>query len=191
MDSLLILNGQVEMALRGNIEAFLRAIHEQVMKVLSVKDLRRFNEKAIKMILITSAVMSNIFHALSEKEFSQGFCDLFMVPKMDVPGGKYSWLVELKYLPTSATEERITQAMADAEAQVERYASDKDLVPLLTKGYEMRAVSVVFVGAKEIRCRPWPKESGSEIRVPALPATKKKTAKTRVIVKTSPRKKKS
>jgi hypothetical protein len=115
-----LITGQIDMALRGIIAPFLQAMHEHVMKVIGVKDLVRFDEKAIKMSVITAAVLSNVFHVLSEKEFAQGCCDLFMSPKIDVPGGKYSCLVEMKYLPTKATDKQNAQALDEAETQVER-----------------------------------------------------------------------
>ncbi len=174
-----IIAAQLDMARNGTIQSFANAIHEHVMKVLGVRDLMLFDEKAVKMILITSAVLSSIFHVLSEKEFAQGYCDLFMSPKHNVPNAKYSWLIELKYLQTESTEADITKAFSEAEAQLERYASDKQLVSLLTRRHELKAVAMVFIGTKQIRCRPWPKGSGEETRVGELKAAKKAPAKKR------------
>ncbi|HRI65053.1 MAG TPA: AAA family ATPase [Polyangium sp.] len=185
-----ILAGQLKMAQLGELKAYLQVIHEEIMKVLGVKDFMRFDEKSVKMIFITSAVISNVFHVLSEREFAQGYCDLFMSPKHDVPAGNYSWLIELKYLPTNASEERIAKALEEAEEQVKRYSGDKDLMPMLTKNHELRAASVVFVGSKEIRCRPWPKKVDDEFRILAkVAAKKKKTPSRRVMGKTTPKKK--
>ena len=185
-----ILQGQIEMATRGNIGLLAEAIHEHVMKVLGLKDLVKFDEKSIKMILVTSAVLSDVFHVLSEKEFAQGFCDLFMSPKLGVPNAKYSWLIELKYLQTKASDREIAKAFAAAEEQLEKYASDKNLVPLLTKEHELKACAMVFVGAKEIRCRMWPKGSADEIIVPAKKAAAKKAAaKKKLAAKKTPAKK--
>jgi PD-(D/E)XK nuclease superfamily len=111
---------------------------------------------------------------LSEKEFAQGYCDLFMSPKGNLANAKYSWLIELKYLPTKATDGAIAKAFATAEEQLERYSADKDLVPLLTKHHELKACTIVFIGAKEIRCRMWPKGSADDIVAPAKKGTAKK-----------------
>ena len=174
-----IVDGQRQMANEGEIRLFVEALHEHVMKVLGLKDMRNFREKHVKMILITSAVLSAIFQVLSEKEFAQGFCDLFWVPRPDNFLAKYSWMLELKYLSTNASEDAIEQAFQDAQTQLARYASDPVLVPILTKAHKMNAATLVFVGAKEIRCRPWPKGSGEEFSVPAKKAAAKKTKKAR------------
>jgi hypothetical protein len=173
-----IVTGQRQMANDGTIKPFLEAIHEHVMKILGLKDLRNFSEKSIKMILITSAVLSSIFHVLTEKEMAQGFCDLFLLPRFDNFTAKYSWLIELKYLSAKATDDEIEDAFQQAESQLAKYANDPVLVPILTKNHTMKSVTLVFVGAKEIRCRPWPRESGEEIVVPKKKAgTKKATIK--------------
>ncbi len=172
-----IVEAQYEMAVHGDVKTFLQTIHEQVMKILGLKDLMKFDEKAIKRILITSAVLSNIFYVLSEKEFAQGYCDLFMFPKFDVPGGKYAWLIELKYVHADATERAIHAAFAEAETQIQKYSSDKVLIPMLTKEHELRAAAIVFIGTEQIRARPWAQGFGEEIRVPEIKVTKKaKTA---------------
>ena len=161
-----IVSGQRQMAGDGTIKPFLEAIHEHVMRILGLKDMRNFSEKNMKMILVTSAILSSIFYALSEKEVAQGFCDLFLVPRADNFTAKYSWLIELKYLSAKATEAKIEEAFQKAEAQLAKYASDPVLVPILTKNHAMKSVAVVFVGTKEIRCRPWPKGSGEAFVVP-------------------------
>lgn len=177
-----IADGQLEMALRGNIEPYLQAVYEHVMVVLGSRDMADFGERALKMILITSAVMSGIFHVLSEKEAKQGFTDLFLTPRFDAWDAKYSWMMELKYVKAKATEAAIETAFREANEQLERYTADKVLVPLLTKNHEMKAAAIVFVGAQEIRCRAWPYEAGKEWRggtkkVPKSPAGKKTSKK--------------
>lgn len=172
-----IVTGQRDMAVDGMDKPYLEAIHQHVMKILGLKDLRNFNEKALKMVLVTSAVLSGIFHVLTEKEMAQGFCDLFLVPRFDNFTAKYAWLIELKYLPARASDKAIEDAFQEAEAQLERYAQDPVLVPLLTKSHAMKAVAWVFVGAKEIHCRSWPRGSAEAFVAPPRKAAKKKKAK--------------
>ena len=97
-----------------------------------------------------------------------------MSPKFAMHDAKYSWLIELKYLPTKATEGQIRKALAEATEQLDKYAADKDLVPMLTKHHALKSVALVFVGAREIRFRPWPGDVVTA--VPAQKATTKKAA---------------
>ncbi len=173
----IIATSQRDMAVDGTAKAFLGAVHEHIMKILGLKDMRKFDEKALKMVLVTSCVLSGMFHVLTEKEMAQGFCDLFLVPRFDKFDAKYSWLIELKYLKAKATDADIEKAFRDAEKQLEKYASDPVLVPILTKQHVMKSVTWVFVGTKEIHCRAWPKGSGEDFVMPARKATKKVATK--------------
>jgi hypothetical protein len=141
------------MAVEGDIAPFLDLFHARVVKAMGLKDLRQLSEKAIKLMLMTFISLSRIFHPLSEKEFAQGYCDLFLGVSPLVPVARYAWLIELKYLPTDAKPADIDAAFAEAEAQGARYASDPHLVPLLTRGRDLKIASVVFVGAQAVHVR--------------------------------------
>jgi hypothetical protein len=105
---------------------------------------------------MTYVSLGRAFHPLSEKEFAQGYCDLFLGVSKNVAGARFSWLLEFKYLPTGAKAAKNDTAFAEAEAQVERYASDRELLPLLLGERELKAGMIVFVGTKRKLFRPWP-----------------------------------
>lgn len=114
-------------------------------------------------MLMTYLSQSRMFHVLSEKELAQGYCDLFLGPHVNAPGARYSWLLELKYLPAGAKRAHIEAAFAAAEAQVARYMSDEDLLSLLARGGEVKAGSIVFVGLKQVMYRPWASGEGEDL----------------------------
>ncbi len=161
-----------KMAVEGDIQPFLDMFHERVIRKLGVKDTRRFDEKSIKLMLMTYLSLSRMFHVLSEKEFAQGYCDLFLGASVNLPGARFSWLLELKYLPTGAKPAQIEAAFAEAATQAERYASDGDLLPLLLGDRQLRAGMLVFVGAKKVLFRPWPE-------APAAPSSRPVKARAR------------
>ena len=150
------------MALEGDIAPFLDLFHERVIKAVGLKDLRRFDEKSIKLMLLAFISLSRLFHPLSEKEFAQGYCDLFLGVSPLYPAAKFAWLLELKYLPAGAKSAQVERAFTQAAEQVARYASDERLVPLLTQGQALKAGVLVFVGAKRVLFRPWPAEGGAK-----------------------------
>ncbi len=158
------------MAEQGEIQPFLDLFHEQVIQAFSNRDTRGLDEKTIKLLLMTYASLGRAFYPLSEKEFAQGYGDLFLGASRDIAGAKFSWLLELKYLKTGARPAQIEAAFAEAEAQVARYASDQALLPLLLGDRALTAGSLVFVGAKKVLYRPW--EAGA----PRAPAAKGKKA---------------
>ncbi|MEO7330937.1 MAG: AAA family ATPase [Minicystis sp.] len=167
------------MAMEGDIAPFLALFHTRVVKAIGVKDLRRFDEKALKLMLLAFISLSRLFYPLSEKEFAQGYCDLFLGVSPLYPGAKLAWLLELKYLPTGAKAAQIERAFEQAAEQVARYAGDERLVPLLTRGQALKAGSLVFVGAQKVLFRPWPPE--------AVPAKRKASPKKASPKKPSPR----
>jgi hypothetical protein len=142
---------------------FLDLFHERVIKAVGLKDLRRLDEKAIKLMLISFISLSRLFYPMSEKEFAQGYCDLFLGVSPLYPEAKFAWLLELKYLPAGAKAPQIERAFTQAAEQVERYAGDARLVPLLTQGQALQAGMLVFVGARRVLFRPWTeKRAGSK-----------------------------
>jgi hypothetical protein len=149
------------MAFQGDIEPFLRLFHERVIKAMGLKDLRRFDEKSLKLMLLAFISLSRLFHPLSEREFAQGYCDLFLGVSPLHPAAKFAWLLELKYLPASAKPAQIEDAFAQAAEQVARYAQDERLVPLLTQGQALEAGMLVFVGARKALFRSWPSDTPS------------------------------
>jgi hypothetical protein len=150
------------MGVQGDIERFLDLFHERVVRKIAVKDTRRFDERSLKLMLMAYLSLSRMFYILSEKEFAQGYCDLFLGASSAVPGARFSWLLELKYLRTGARPGQIEAAFGEAERQVERYASDKDLLPLLLGGRALKAGMIVFVGTKRVLFRPWPAEPAAK-----------------------------
>jgi hypothetical protein len=144
------------MATIGDIEPFLSLFHEQVIQAMSVRDTRKLDEKTIKLLLVMYASLGRAFYPLTEKEFAQGYCDVFLAATPRVPGARYAWLLELKYLKAGSTPARIEAAFAEAGQQVERYASDQALLPLLVGDRALKAGMLVFVGTKKLLFRPWP-----------------------------------
>jgi hypothetical protein len=156
------LNAALEaMAVQGDIAPFLEVFHSQVLKSFGVKDTRRLDEKTIKLLFMMYVSLGRVFHPLSEKEFAQGYCDLFLGASKSVVHARYSWLLEFKYLHAGAKPKEVEAAFAEAERQVDRYASDEALLPLLLDLRELKAGMLVFVGTKKVLFRPWPPKSGA------------------------------
>ena len=62
------------------------------------------------------------------QELSGGYADIYMQPRLDVyPDLEHSYLLELKYLPSSASDADVQQAREKAIAQLTRYAQGLDI----------------------------------------------------------------
>ena len=165
------------MAFEGDIEPFLTLFHERVIKAMGLKDLRRFDERSIKLMLLAFISLSGLFHPLSEREFAQGYCDLFLGVSPLYPAAKFAWLLELKYLPAGARAAQIEGAFAQAVEQVARYAQDERLVPLLTQGQALKAGTLVFAGTRKALFRPWSSDTGAAPSPPAPTGARRGAAK--------------
>ncbi len=162
------------MANDGDIAPFLDLFQRDVLEPLSNRDTRGLDEKTLKLLMMTYASLSRAFYVLSEKEFAQGYSDLFLGASQ---GANFSWLLELKYLKAGAKPAQIEAAFSEAAAQVERYAGDQTLLPLLVRGCSLKAGTIVFIGVKKVLFRPW--EPGAKPKRSSAPRPPRKRAKGR------------
>ena len=167
------------MAVLGDIAPFLSLFHTQVLQTFSNRDMRGLDEKTIKLLLMTYASLGRAFYPLSEREFAQGYGDLFLAASKNVAGANFSWLLEFKYLKVGAKQAQIEAAFAEAEAQVARYSADPALLPHLLGDKKLKAGMLVFLGAKKVLFRPWDgaaKRAPENTEKPAKPEKPKKQA---------------
>ncbi len=160
------------MANRGDIQPLLDVFHKQVIGRLSNKDLMKFDEKNMKLMLMAYMCQTQVFNVVSEIEMAQGHCDLLLGLRGFASANKYAWIIEAKYVKTKASPAAIDKAVADGVAQIEKYAADKALVDMLTRGKELKTGVLVFVGLKDVLFRPWPPPA----KVEETATKKRKTA---------------
>ncbi|MCD5414933.1 MAG: ATP-binding protein [Clostridiales bacterium] len=111
--------------IHGEITPFIDFISTNVLKKLSNRDLIQFDEKYIKMIILSYLVMSNVFRPNSEKEIENGYIDLYLEKDLRTPEAEYEWLLELKYLKKSE-EKQIERAKIEGLKQLKRYANSSE-----------------------------------------------------------------
>jgi len=61
----------------------------------------------------------------------------------------------LKYLATDATDKQLAEKFEAAEAQLQKYLSDEKFVGALSKGFELKAGTIVFVGCSRMEWRAY------------------------------------
>ncbi len=143
------------MAADGTMDSFLDVFRQKVLKVLSNRDTMNYNEQSMKMLLVGAMTATEAFFVFSEKEFAQGYSDLFLVPNPALEDGRFAWLFELKYLSSDATEKQLADKFAAAEEQLQKYLSDETFVGALSKGLELKAGTIVFVGCSRMEWRAY------------------------------------
>lgn len=141
---------------QGTIEPLLEVFKEDVVKRLGLRETQNFTEQAMKLMLFGYLSQTGAFYLMTEKETNQGYCDLLLGIRGPGAAGKYAWIIEAKYVESTATEARIEAVVQQGSKQIDKYASDKDLIEMLTLGRGLKAGVLVFVGVKDVLFRPWP-----------------------------------
>ncbi len=157
----------LSMAEEGDIQPLLQLFTKEVLERISNRDLGKFNEKIMKLMLLAYLCQTRVFHVAGELELKQGYCDLLLGLRSATMRETFAWIIEAKYVAVKATPETHEKAIADGYAQIDRYMGDQGLVKMLTLGREIKAGVMVFVGAKRVDWYPWPK--------PDKPVAKKKS----------------
>jgi len=139
----------------GNIDPFVEKFRKECLEVLSNRDTMNYDEQSMKMLFIGALTATTVFFVFSEKEFAHGYGDLFLVPNPTLRNGKFAWLFELKYLPTNATAKEIEAKFEMAQAQLKKYLSDEKFIGALSKGLELKAGTIVFVGCSRMEWRAY------------------------------------
>ena len=86
-----------------------------------------------------------------EMEFSHGYCDFFLLPNYTVyPMVSHSYILELKYLKTEATDAEAERQWTEAVEQIKTYAADKKLQSML-HGTQLHCIVVQIKGYDLVR----------------------------------------
>ena len=76
--------------------------------------------------------LTNYYQVAPEMEFSHGYCDFFLLPNyLTYPMVAHSYILELKYLKSDATEAEAEKQWSEAVEQIKTYAADKKLQSML------------------------------------------------------------
>ncbi len=89
---------------------------------------------------------SGYYYVVQEMELNGGYCDLTMIPdNVRFPEVVHGYLLELKYIKTTDSDEVGNNAIDEAKAQLEQYAQDPKL-PQLMNGHPFHKVVIVYKG---------------------------------------------
>ncbi|HBG41907.1 MAG TPA: AAA family ATPase [Porphyromonadaceae bacterium] len=118
--------GVRDLAYDGNGVPLLDYVSKNIFSKLSNRDLMRFDEKYIKVMLLSVLFQSKIYLPFSEREVEGGYIDIFLERSSHLPDIPYEWIIELKYVKESDTD-RLPEIRKASAAQLERYAASPQL----------------------------------------------------------------
>ena len=114
------------LALDGQVKPFVDYIVGNIFNKLSNRDLQNFDEKYIKIMILSCLFQSNVYIPISELETNNGYVDVFLNRSPLLPEVKYEWLFELKYIRSS--DKSLDAYRAEAEKQLLGYGSSFMLI---------------------------------------------------------------
>ncbi|MDR3013535.1 MAG: ATP-binding protein [Chitinispirillales bacterium] len=135
-----------QMAYDGDIKPYLDFFTENFLKRLSNRDLINFDEKYIKVMLLSTLFMSSFYLPVSEDEVTEGYTDIYLQRHPVKPDIKYEYVFEVKYVKTDAAAAEVEAKSAEARAQIEKYKKDTRFV----NRDDVKFVVIVFKGKGDI-----------------------------------------
>jgi hypothetical protein len=139
-----------ELAFRENPTLFIDCVSRNIFSRLSNRDLKRFSEKYIKIILLSGLCQSKLYVPITEMEVTKGYTDIWLKRSHLFPEIPCEWVWELKYVKKEeATNEAFLQEKRDeARAQLEKYRDSH----LFAGRTDVRYLSIIFIGKSEYEC---------------------------------------
>ena len=139
-----------DMAYDGDIKPYVNYFVENFLKRLSNRDLQNFDEKYIKVMMLSTMFISGLYLPKSEDETVNGYTDVYLQKHPAKPGIKYEYVFEIKYAKTDATEAEIVAKFTEAETQIEKYKKDERF----KNRNDIKFAALVFRGKGDAEVRP-------------------------------------
>ena len=125
IDTRQLRNAMVELAIHGSPKLFFGYVAD-ILRHLSNRDYRNFTEKHLKVIIIATALQSDIYYVKSERETNGGYTDIQFLQRPPFPVNS-QYLFELKYLKKEEAG-KLKNVQAEARQQLLAYLdSDPEL----------------------------------------------------------------
>jgi hypothetical protein len=134
----------VELAYRGNPRPYIDYVSQNIFSRLSNRDLQKFDEKYIKIMLLHGLFQSKQYIPFTEKEVKSGYMDIFLQRNPLLPDVKNEWVWELKYVKKGDEENAgILEAKRnEARTQIEKYRRSNEFA----ERTDVRFLSLIFIG---------------------------------------------
>ena len=134
-----------KMAYDGDFKAYLDFFTDNYLKRLSNRDLINFDEKLIKVMLLSTLFTSGFYLPISENENINGYTDIYLQKSPSAQDMKFEYVFELKYLKAGATASEKEAKLAEALGQLEKYRKDARFA----NRSDIKFVAIIFEGKSD------------------------------------------
>ena len=150
-DSYDIRGKEQRMAYDGDFKPFFQFIADSIHTYASQRD-RQKGEAFVHGYTLALTSQCRYYRPISELDNQGGYADVFLCPRHEVfTDMEHSYIIELKYLKSKATEAEVQAAVKKAEAQVCRYADTLNVNERIGHT-QLHKVVVVYRGVEMEKC---------------------------------------
>ena len=137
-------------AYRGQWREMMECICHQYHDTTSVRSLIE-GERNLQGFMNALLTLNPYYLTCPEVELNHGYCDFFLMPDLSrYPDIRHSYIIELKYLPMTATEAEAEKQWNEAEEQIRGYAQGR-VVQQMTQGTDLHLVIAQIKGYDLLR----------------------------------------
>ena len=137
-------------AYRGQWREMMECICRQYHDTTSVRSLIE-GERNLQGFMNALLTLNPYYLTCPEVELNHGYCDFFLMPDLSrYPDIRHSYIIELKYLPMTATEAEAEKQWNEAEEQIRGYAQGR-VVQQMTQGTDLHLVIAQIKGYDLLR----------------------------------------
>ena len=139
------------MAYDGDFKPFFQYIADSIHTFASQRD-RQKGEAFVHGYTLALTSQCHYYRPISELDNQGGYADIFLRPLHEIFADmEHSYIVELKYLKSQATEEQVAKAVQQAREQVCRYAGTVNVGAHIGQT-RLHKVYVVYKGVEMVAC---------------------------------------
>ena len=149
--------GQLEenMAYDGDFKPFFQYIADSIYTFASQRD-RQKGEAFVHGYTLALTSQCSYYRPISELDNQGGYADILLRPRHEIfTDMEHSYIIELKYLKSHATDAEVEVATQQAEAQVCRYADTVNVNDNIGHT-RLHKVIVIYRGVEMVVCKEVP-----------------------------------
>ena len=139
------------MAYDGDFKPFFRYIADSIHTYASQRD-RQKGEAFVHGYTLALTSQCRFYRPISELDNQNGYADIFLRPLYEIfTDMEHSYIIELKYLKSQASDSEVQEAASKASAQVCRYADTLNVNAHIAHT-RLHKVYVIYRGVEMVAC---------------------------------------
>ena len=140
------------LAYDGKWEPYFQNISDAIYLFSSQRDKQK-GESFVHGFTLAMTCQNQFYRPVSEYPNQEVYADIFLLPLLDIYKDiQHSYVVELKYVKSNASEAEIEVKTHDAEKQVCKYA-ETEMVRLGARSTHLHRIVIVYRGVEMVVCK--------------------------------------